>query len=344
MSSDVKASRTPGGFFIHQEGEMATTVDGQAKAGPSPANEIPETGTAYLDGAFVPFGEAKVSIATHALQYGTGVFEGIRAYWREADEQLYVFRLREHFERMHRSCRIVRIGLPGDPEELSAIVLELLRRNTFRSDVYIRPLAYKAARVVKVALHGLRDGFGIYAFPMGGYLPIGGLAAHTTSWRRVADEAIPARGKITGAYVNTALAVDEATDHGAEEAIFLTSGGHVSEGGGSNLYMIREGMLVTPPVTEDILEGITRETIVALARELGYPIVERPIDRTELFIADELFFCGTGAQVAPCVTVDGRTVGDGGIGPVTKAIGDRYFAIARGDDAAHPEWRTAVYR
>jgi branched-chain amino acid aminotransferase len=266
------------------------------KAGPGPAHEIPETGTAYLDGGFVPFADAKVSIATHALQYGTGVFEGIRAYWNAAQEQLFVFRLREHFERMTNSCAIVRIELPGNPDDLSAIVVELLRRNSFRSDVYIRPLAYKAGRIVKVTLHGIRDGFGIYAFPMGGYLSTGGLAAHTVSWRRISDEAIPARAKVTGAYVNTALAVDEATDRGAEEAIFLTAGGHVSEGGGSNLYMVRDGTLVTPPVTDDILEGITRHTIVALAKELGYPVAQRSIDRTELFVADEIFFCGTGAR------------------------------------------------
>ena len=314
------------------------------RSGPSPANEIPETGTAYLGGRFVPFAEATVSIATHALQYGTGVFEGIRAYWNPNQKTLYVFRLRDHFERMHRSCRIVRIELPGDPDELATLVVELLKRNGFESDVYVRPLAYKAARVVKVALHGLRDGFGIYAFPMGGYLSTGGLAARTVSWRRISDEAIPARAKVTGAYINTALAVDEASDHGAEEAIFLTSGGHVSEGGGSNLYMVRAGTLVTPPVTDDILEGITRETVLTLATELGYPVTVRPIDRTELFVADELFFCGTGAQVAPCVRVDGRPVGDGAIGPVAKAIGDLYFAVARGDDPRHPEWRTAVPR
>jgi branched-chain amino acid aminotransferase len=314
------------------------------KTGPGPANEIPEVGTAYLGGAFVAFADAKVSIATHALQYGTGVFEGIRAYWNAPQEQLYVFRLREHFERMTRSCRIVRIELPGDAAALSEIVLELLRRNSFKSDVYIRPLAYKAARVVKVALHGLRDGFGIYAFPMGGYLSTGGLAAQTTSWRRISDEAIPARAKVSGGYINTALAVDEASERGAEEAIFLTSGGHVSEGGGSNLFMVRDGALITPPVTDDILEGITRQTIEELARDLGYEFVQRPIDRTELFVADELFFCGTGAQVAPCVKVDGLPVGGGAIGPVATAIGDRYFAIARGDDASHPEWRTAVYK
>ena len=323
---------------------MATATDKAAKAGPSPANEIPEVGTAYLDGAFVPFADAKVSIATHALQYGTGVFEGIRAYWNAAEEQLYVFRLREHFERMTDSCKIVRIELPGDPDELSAIVVELLRRNSFRTDVYVRPLAYKAGRIVKVALHGIRDGFGIYAFPMGGYLSTGGLVAHTTSWRRISDEAIPARAKVTGAYINTALAVDEVGERGAEEAIFLTAGGHVSEGGGSNLYMVRDGTLITPPVTDDILEGITRLTIVALAQELGYPVEERSVDRTELYIADEIFFCGTGAQVAPCVKVDGRPVGSGSIGPVARRIGDHYYALARGDDPAHPEWRTAVYR
>ena len=323
---------------------MTTATDRATKAGPSPATEIPETGIAYFDGGFVAFADAKVSIATHALQYGTGVFEGIRGYWNASQEELYVFRLREHFERMANLCRIVRIELPGDPDELTAIVIELLKRNAFRSDVYIRPLAYKAGRVVKVALHGIRDGFGIYAFPMGGYLSTGGVVAHTTSWRRISDDAIPARAKISGAYINTALAVDEAGDHGAAEAIFLTANGHVSEGGGSNLYMVRDATLITPPVTDDILEGITRQTILGLARELGYPVAERSIDRTELFIADEIFFCGTGAQVAPCVKVDGRPVGTGAIGPVATAIGDRYFAIARGDDGAHPEWRTPVYR
>ena len=323
---------------------MATATDKLTKTGPSPATELTDAGIAYLDGAFLPFADANVSIATHALQYGTGVFEGIRAYWNATAEQLYVFRLREHFERMTSSCKIMRIALPGDADHLSAIVVELLRRNSFKNDVYIRPLAYKAGRVVKVALHGIRDGFGIYAFPMGGYLPTGGLVARTTSWKRISDEAIPARAKITGAYVNTALAVDDAAEGGADEAIFLTASGHVSEGGGSNLYLVRDGVLITPPVTDDILEGITRHTIVSLAGELGYPVVERSIDRTELLIADEIFFCGTGAQVAPCVKIDGRPVGTGAIGPVATRIGDRYYAIARGDDDAHPEWRTAVYR
>jgi branched-chain amino acid aminotransferase len=323
---------------------MASTVKQRLDEVAAVGQEIVETGVAYLDGKFTPLADAKVSIATHALQYGTGVFEGIRAYWNPAQEQLYVFRLREHFERMARSVRILRITLPGDPDELSEITLELLRKNGFKNDVYVRPLAFKAARSVKVALQGLRDGFGMYAFPLGGYLPTGGLAARTSSWRRTSDDAIPARGKLTGAYINTALSVDEAHDFEADESIFLTADGHVSEGGGSNLFMVRDGALVTPPVTDDILEGITRDSILEIAAELGILVQERQIDRTELYVAEEVFFCGTGAQVAPCVKVDGRNVGDGAIGPVTKKIGEVYFGIAHGDDKSHSEWRTAVYR
>jgi branched-chain amino acid aminotransferase len=323
---------------------MTSTVEQRLKEVAAVGQEIVETGVAYLDGQFTPLADAKVSIATHALQYGTGVFEGIRAYWNPAQEQLYVFRLREHFERMARSVKIMRIALPGDAAALSAITLELLRKNGFKNDVYVRPLAFKAARSVKVALEGLRDGFGMYAFPLGAYLPTGGLAARTASWRRISDDAIPARAKITGAYINTALAVDEAHDYDADEAIFLTTDGHVSEGGGANLFMVRDGTLVTPPVSADILEGITRDSILELAAELGILVEERQVDRTELYVAEEVFFCGTGAQVAPCVKIDGRVIGDGQIGPVAKRIGDLYFGIARGDDKRHAEWRTAVYR
>jgi len=322
-----------------------TSVEDRLKEVAAVGVEIPETGWAYHDGAFKPLSDAHVSIATHALNYGTGIFEGIRAYWNPEQEQLFVFRLRDHFRRMEDSCRILRIALPGDADELSELVTELLRRNQVRADAYVRPLAYKAARSIKVALTELRSGFGMFTFPLGAYLPTSGLAAKTASWRRISDDAIPARGKITGAYVNTALAVDEAHEANAEEAIFLTRDGHLSEGGSSNLFMVRGGELITPPVSDDILEGITRDSLMRLAREeLGLVVHERTIDRTELFIADELFFCGTGAQVAPCVSVDGRRVGDGSIGPLSRALGDLYSAIARGDDERHAEWRTAVYR
>jgi branched-chain amino acid aminotransferase len=322
-----------------------TSVEDRLKEVAALGTEIPETGWAYHDGAFKPLADANVSIATHALNYGTGIFEGIRAYWNPEQEQLYVFRLRDHFQRMTESCRILRIALPGDPDELSALTVELLRRNQVRGDAYVRPLAYKAARSIKVALSGLRAGFGMFTFPLGDYLPTTGLAAKTSTWRRISDDALPARGKITGAYVNTALAVDEAHDANAEEAVFLTRDGHVSEGGSANLFMVRNGELVTPPVSDDILEGVTRDSLMRLAREdLGLTVRERSIDRTELYTAEELFFCGTGAQVAPCVTLDGRTVGDGAIGPISRALAELYTGIARGDDARRAEWRTAVYR
>ena len=324
---------------------MASSVHEKRTETAAVGTEIAETGWAYQDGVFKKLADAHVSIATHALNYGTGVFEGIRAYWNAGQEQLYVFRLREHFDRMRGNCRLLRIELPGDSRVLAEVTLELLRRNEFRTDVYVRPLAYKAARSIKVALHDLRSGFGMFAFPIGAYLPTSGLSARTATWRRTSDDAIPARGKLTGAYINTALAVDDAHDADADEAIFLTRDGHVSEGGSANLFMVRDGLLITPSVTDDILEGITRDSIMTIAREeLGLTVQERAIDRTELFIADEVFFCGTGAQVAPCVSVDGRMVGDGKIGPIARRIGDVYYAIARGDDPRHAEWRTAVNR
>ncbi len=322
-----------------------TSVEERLKDLPALGTEIPLTGWAYHDGAFKPLAEANVNIATHALNYGTGIFEGIRAYWNPRQEQLHVFRLREHFARMAGSCRILRIDLPGDPDALADLTVELLRRNEVRADAYVRPLAYKAARSIKVALTELRGGFAMFTFPLGDYLSTTGLAAKTATWRRTSDDALPARGKITGAYVNTALAVDEAHDANAEEAIFLTRDGHVSEGGSANVFMLRDGVLVTPPVHDDILEGITRDSLMRLAREeLGLTVRERSIDRSELFVADEVFFCGTGAQVAPCVKVDGRAVGDGAIGPVSRALADLYGAIARGEDPRYAEWRTPVYR
>jgi branched-chain amino acid aminotransferase len=319
---------------------MAKTI---AATGPSPHAEIAEQGIAYIDGAYVALADAKISIAAHVVNYGTGVFEGIRGYWNARQEQLYLFRCREHFERMTRSTRLLRVGLPGSPDDLVAITRELLRRNDFHTDVYVRPLAYKSGRVMKVALEGIRDGFAMYAFPVGAYLPVDGLKAAVSSWRRIGDNAMPARGKLTGAYINTSLAVDEVAGRGADEAIFLTDSGHVSEGGGANLFIVRDGWLITPPVTADILEGVTRDCLMTLAREEGFRVAEREIDRTELYVADEVFFSGTGAQVAPCVSIDGRPVGSGRIGAVARKLAERYFAVARGDDASHAEWRVAVY-
>ncbi len=321
-----------------------TSVDERLKAMPALGKEISEESWAYHDGEFKRLADAQVSLATHALNYGTGIFEGIRAYWNAEQEQLYVFRLQDHFERMARSCRILRIVLPGDPTELSQVAVDLLRLNAPHTDMYVRPLAFKAARSIKVALSGLRDGFGMFTFPLGDYVSTNGLEARVASWRRISDDAMPARGKVTGVYVNTALAVEDAHSTEAEEAVVLTRDGHVSEGGSANVFIVRDGALLTPPVYDDILEGLTRDSLMTLAREeLGLRVVERSIDRTELYVADEIFFCGTGAQVAPCVRIDGRDVGNGLIGPVSRALAELYGGIARGTDERHPEWRTAVY-
>ncbi|HSR29865.1 MAG TPA: branched-chain amino acid transaminase, partial [Anaerolineae bacterium] len=238
---------------------------------------------AFFTGKFVPIEEAKVSIMTHAFNYGTGCFEGIRAYWSEQDQQLYVFRLREHYERMHRSARILRIHLPQTVEELGEITLELLRREGYHEDAYIRPLAYKVDELIGVRLHDLTDGFAMFAVPFGRYLEKEeGAHVCLSSWRRVDDNAIPARAKITGAYINSALSKTDALLSGYDEALVLTQDGHISEGSAENFFLLRDGTLITPPVTSNILEGITRDTIITLAREeMGLCTIERPIDRSE---------------------------------------------------------------
>lgn len=304
----------------------------------------PAEAWAFLDGRYMPTSEAKVGVMTHALNYGTGVFEGIRAYWNAADEQLYVLHLREHFERMHRSCKIMRIQLPYGVAELSGIALEVLRRCGYRGDAYLRPLAFKSSEVIGVRLHDLEDSFTLFAIPFGTYIEIDrGISCGVSSWRRTDDNAIPARSKITGAYVNAALAKTEAQEAGYDEAIVLNPDGHVSEGSAENLFMLREGTLVTPPGTDNILEGIVRASVLRIAGDLGIPVAIRPIDRTELYICDELFLCGTGAQIAPVTSVDHRPVGDGRIGAVTQRIKDVYFRAVRGDDERYRAWVTPVY-
>lgn len=300
---------------------------------------------AFFGGNIVPIEQAKVSIMTHAFNYGTGCFEGIRAYWNEAEEQLYLFRMREHYERMHRSARILHMGIPHSVEEMGQITVELLRKEGYRQDTYIRPLAYKADELVGVRLHDLHDGFAIFAVPFGRYIENEeGARVCISSWRRIDDNAVPARAKITGAYINSALAKTEAVLSGFDEALVLTQTGHISEGSAENFFMVREGLLITPPVTSNILEGITRATIMELAREeLGMETVERSIDRSEIYIAEEAFFCGTGVQIAAIVEVEHRPVGDGLIGPVVKRLRELYFSVVRGDVARYRHWCTPVY-
>lgn len=300
---------------------------------------------AYFKGGFVSIQDAKISIMTHGFNYGTGCFEGIRAYWNGEEEQLFVFKLLDHFERFLRSSRILLMDLPFTAGQLADITLELVRKEGYREDTYIRPLAYKADEVVGVRLHNLRDEVAIFATPFGRYIEREeGASAAVSSWRRIDDNAVPARAKITGAYINSALAKTEAVLNGFDEAIVLTCDGHVSEGSAENLFIIRDGALITPPVTENILEGITRKVIIQLAREeLGLEVVERPIDRTELYVADEAFFCGTGVQVVAIAHIDRRPVGAGQIGPIVKTIRDLYFDIVRGKVTKYLHWCAPVY-
>jgi branched-chain amino acid aminotransferase len=300
---------------------------------------------AFFQGKIVPIEQAKVSIVTHAFNYGTGCFEGIRAYWNEEEEQLYAFRLEPHFERLLKSCSILMIDLPYSVEDLCAATIELLRAEGNRVDTYVRPIAYKSSEVVGVKLIDLEDGFGMFAVPFGRYIEKEeGADVCVSSWRRVDDNALAPRGKITGSYVNAAFSKTEALLNGYDEAIVLDDSGHVSEGSAENFFLVRDGILITPPVTSNILEGITRSTIIQLAQDdLGLEVVERPIDRTELYIADEAFFCGTGVQVAAIATVDKRPVGAGRIGPIVTRIRDLYFDTVRGNVPKYAEWCTPVY-
>jgi branched-chain amino acid aminotransferase len=297
----------------------------------------------YFGGQYVPMREARVGILTHALHYGTGVFEGIRGYWSENEQDLFVLRATEHYERWKKNCGILRINV-SPIEELCAITTELARRNNLRTDLYIRPLAYKCAEHIGVAIDD-QDAFAIVAIPFGEYLPSeNGLHAGVSSWRRIDDNAIPPRGKICGAYANSALASDEARRCGFDEAILLNESGHVTEGATCNLFMLRKGRLVTPEATENVLEGITRDCVAELAQhELALEVVERPIDRSELYICDELFLTGTAVGLAPVVRVDHRPVGDGAIGAVTRRLRQLYFDAVRGHLPAYRKWLLPVY-
>jgi branched-chain amino acid aminotransferase len=282
---------------------------------------------------------------THAFNYGTAVFEGIRAYWNPDHEQLYALDLLPHYRRIRRSARVLMMEVRQSAEQLAEITLEILRRSNLREDVYVRPLVYKSSEVIGVRLHNLDSDVTIFAIPFGQYIDTeGGIRAHVSSWRRTDDNAIPARSKITGAYVNSAFAKTEAQLNGFDEAIVLTADGHVSEGSAENLFIVRDGTLVTPPVTDNVLEGITRAALLRMAREvLEIPVVERSIDRTELYVADEVFLCGTGAQISPVIEIDRRSVGEGRVGEVTRRLSSTYFDAVRGRNEAYRDWLTPVY-
>jgi len=291
----------------------------ETAAAPTTSDLAREQSWVYFEGSIRRYAEARLGIMTHALHYGTGCFEGIRAYWSEERGRLLAFRLAEHYDRLGNSTRILRMQLPLSTEEMCSVTAELLRRNGYREDVYIRPLCYKASEEIGVRLHGLRDAFAIYTAPFGSYVDVdSGIRCMVSSWRRVDDNAAPARSKCTGIYINSALAKTEAMENGFDEAIMLTHDGHVCEGSAENILI----HLVT--------------------EEMGLEVVQRQIDRSELYVADEVFLCGTGAQVSPVVEIDRRRIGDGEPGPLTLRLQRMYFDICKGRNDKYRDWLTVV--
>ena len=295
---------------------------------------------AYFEGAVVPIGEATVSIATHTFNYGTAVFEGIRAYRQEDGSNALLFGL-EHYERMLRNARLIRASIPETAEALVELTLDLLRRNGHAGDAYVRPIVYKSAQSIRVQLSDLADRIGIFTMPLGDYLPTGGIRVTVSGWQRVSDNAIPARGKISGSYVNAAFASEDAHAAGYDDAILLTADGHVAEASAANIFVVHGRELATPPLVDDVLPGITRHAVIEIARDAGYDVVERRIDRSELYVADEVFLTGTGAQVAPVASIDDRPVGSPDF-PVSLDIQRRYFAAVRGTDRRFAHWLTPI--
>ncbi len=305
----------------------------------------PDEGYAYFEGRIVPMSEAKVSIATHALHYGTACFEGIRGYWNADHQQLYLLKLREHYERMANSWNTLRMHPKELVDDLCRITVELVRQHAYRQDVYVRPITYKSARTIKLSLSSLEDSTAVYTFAMGNYLDIStGLSVCTSSWRRANSNAMPVRAKVTGAYINSSLAIDDANAAGFDEAIMLTHDGTVSEASSCNLFILRNGRLATPALSEDILEGVTRNALIDMLREeFGMTVEERRIDRTELYAATEIFLCGTGVQVSPVSSVDRRPVGSGKPGPFSMKLQALYLSACRGENEKYRDWVTPVY-
>lgn len=302
---------------------------------------------AFFEGKVVKTEDAKVSIMTNALQYGTAVFAGIRGYYNENNGNPFisVFRIKDHYERFTNSFKIIGVTIGYTRDELVDITLDLLKKNNPKTDTYIRPYGYAGS--INLSPNLERDNrfdTAIYMIPLGEYLPVDkGISAGISSWRRVSDNAIPARAKISGSYINSALARKEATDRGYAEAIFLTEDGHVAEGSAENLFIVRNGVLITPAASDEVLEGITRRTIMEIAKTLNIPVEVRTVDRSELYIADEAFFSGTGVQVSWISSIDERSIGNGKRGPITAKIQDTYFEVVRGNLDLGQDWCTKIY-
>jgi branched-chain amino acid aminotransferase len=300
---------------------------------------------AFFGGKIVPFAEATVSVMTHAFNYGTGVFGGLRGYWNNDEEQLFIFRPHDHFERFIQSAGLMRINIPHSADELVDIVAELVRAENFHENCYIRPIAYKSTEMIGVRLHDVEDAMTIFSIAFGSYIDNeDGAHVCFSAWRRVDDNAIPVRGKIVGAYANSALIKSDAILSGYDEALVLNQEGHVTESSAANLFIVRKGVVITPPIQSDVLEGIVRRTLIDLMRiDLGLEVVERDIDRTEIYVADEVFLCGTGVQVAAITQVEHRPIGTQRMGSITRRVRDLFFDVVNGRVEKYREWLTPVY-
>ncbi len=318
-------------------GEVATAA---AAAAATPALDDL---TCYFEGKFVPMRDARVSIMTHAFLYGTAVFEGIRAYWNEEQDTLYGLFLHEHMARLRKNAGILLMEDLPAVDELVNLVVQTASRNGLRQDLYIRPSFYMSTRAIGVRLHHLEHELYIVAMPFGNYIDIDkGVRLMSSSWRRNADDALPARGKIVGGYVNMAFQKSEAELNGFDEALVMTADGHASEASAANMFIVRDGILITPPVNDDILEGVTRRAMFELAEANGFPVEVRSIDRSEIYVADEMFLCGTGVQLSAVIELDHRKIGTGEIGPITRRIREAYFEAVRGRTPAFAHWVTPI--
>ena len=298
----------------------------------------------FMDGKYVEAAKAMIPIRTHAFLYGTAVFEGIRAYWNEEEKQLYVFRAKEHYERLMRSAKIMHMESPYSVEEYCDITKKLMAKNNYRQDAYMRPTLYKSAQKVGPGLYDNEDSFAIISNKMGDYIDTSkGLKVCVSSWRRNSDNAIPPRAKVAGSYANAALIKTDAHNAGFDDAIVLDEAGQVTEGSAMNLFLVQNGKLVTTTKTDNILVGVTRNTVMEIAKDLGIESEERAIDRTELYISDEAFYCGTGAQISPITSVDNRQLGNGQVGPIAKELQKLYFDVVKGKIEKYKHWCMPVY-
>jgi len=299
----------------------------------------------FFKGKITPLEDAKVGIMTHALHYGTGVFEGIRGNWNEDKNAIVVFRLREHYDRMIRGCKILNIELPYSVDDLIRITIELIQKCGFREDIYIRPLAYKSEeKVANLKLHELSSDFALMIVPFGSYIDNEkSIKCQTSSWRRPDDSMMPTGVKLSGLYTTSILAKTEAIMAGFDEAILLNHDGSVSEGSGENLFMVMGNEIITPAETENCLLGITRDCVFEIAKnEMNINVSSRKIHRSEIYLADEIFLTGTAAHITSVGSLDNRKIGNSDIGPLTKELQSIYFKVVRGNESKYQKWCTEV--